>query len=266
MFSNEVISHVAILSALLVASFSHAALAQDVAGDEAPTRNERAREAYLEGSAHFEAERYEEALAAFRRSYDYERLPALLFNMASALDRLNRPEQAIARYEAYLAAMEEDANAPYVRSRIRLLQAQVSEALEADGVDDEVNDIEISEDVGGQSDMDAPMAEPPSRVGPIVLFALGGAALAAAIGTGVRASGLDGDVRELCINEVCPESTEADARRVTRLARTTDAMAGVAGAAILGGVLWWVLSGGDEDAPHASAVCNTSSCEAQLRL
>lgn len=233
---------------------------------ETASRNELAREAYEEGSVHFEAERYQEALDAFQRSYDYERLPALLFNMASALDRLGRPEQAIARYEAYLVAMEEDANAPYVRSRIRLLQAELSEAnpgvqAEEPGESGEPGEAEepVHEPVG-------PAADSPSRVGPIVLLAVGAAALATALGTGLRARSLDGDVREQCNGSVCPADVESDAGRVTRLARTTDAMAGVAGAAILGGVLWWVLSGGDEDAPRASATCGPRSCEAQVRL
>lgn len=254
-----------------VAGTAGAARAQDGAAEqtaqdetEATSRNELARDAYEEGSAHFEAERYQEALDAFRRSYDYDRLPALLFNMGSALDRLGRPEQAIARYEAYLVAMEEDANAPYVRSRIRLLQAELSEAnpdeVQSDGpvepgqLDDPVH-VPVT-----------PATETPSRVGPIVLLAVGAAALATALGTGLRARSLDGDVRDQCTGNVCPGNIESDARRVTRLARTTDAMAGVAGAALLSGVLWWVLSGGDEDAPRASATCGPRSCEAQVRL
>ena len=91
--------------ALSLAARGHAS-AQDAATP--PDRSNLARQAYDEGSEHFQAGRFEEALAAFERSYDHQRLPALLFNMGSALDRLNRPEQAIARYEAYLAAMEED--------------------------------------------------------------------------------------------------------------------------------------------------------------
>lgn len=241
------------------------AVAQEGATEsEEPTRNELARRAYAEGSEHFNAERYEEALAAFQRSYDFERLPALLFNMASALDRLGRPEQAIARYEAYLAAMEEDANAPYVRSRIRLLQAELSEQSRDTQAMNEAAPEESSEPPGAEPEP-LPAAEEPSRTGPIVLFALGGAALAAALGTGLRARALDSDVRDRCTG-VCPADSEADAARVTRLARTTDAMAGVAGAAVLGGVLWWVLSSGDEDAPQASASCNTNSCRADLRL
>lgn len=233
------------------------------AQDAEPSRNELARDAYEEGSTHFEAERYEEALEAFQRSYDYERLPALLFNMASALDRLGRPEQAIARYEAYLVAMEEDANAPYVRSRIRLLQAELSETSpEARAEDQEEGGEAVSEEA-----VQAPVpTDGPSRVGPIVLFAVGAAALATALGTGLRARSLDSDVREQCDGNVCPAGVESDSQRVTRLARTTDAMAGVAGAALLSGVLWWLLSGGDDDAPQASATCGPGSCEAQLRL
>lgn len=82
----------------------HLAHAQD--GDDA-----RARELYDNGATLYDEGRYEDAVAAFEEAYRLSKRPALLFNIANALERLARYDEALdvlSRYRAYAPADERE--------------------------------------------------------------------------------------------------------------------------------------------------------------
>ncbi len=194
---------------------------------------ESARDAYEQGREAFEARRYDDALANFERAYELERRPELLFNIGSALDRLGRAEEAVIRYEAFLAAMPDAENRPYVESRLTILRSQ----LDPETVDDD---------------------QPGTPVAGILLTAVGGAAAITAAAVGGRALRVRNDLDERCPEARCTADDRADADTMHRLALTTDIMLGVAAAAVLTGVILLVTRPRSE--VRAGAACDGNGC------
>ncbi len=80
--------------------------AQAGEGDDA-----RARELYENGAILYEEGRYEDAVIAFEEAYRLSGRPALLFNIANALERTGRWDEALdvlSRYRAYAPADERE--------------------------------------------------------------------------------------------------------------------------------------------------------------
>ncbi len=86
---------VATLGALFVIAAPTAAHAQD---DEAA----RARAAFDRGTRRFTARRYDQALEAFLEAHSITPHPAVLFNIASCYDKLDRATEAVNTYQRYL--------------------------------------------------------------------------------------------------------------------------------------------------------------------
>ena len=68
---------------------------------ESRTR-EQAREEFSLGSQSFSAGNFEAALRHFRRAYEIEPLPVMLYNIGNAHDRLGDLEEAVELYKRYL--------------------------------------------------------------------------------------------------------------------------------------------------------------------
>lgn len=98
---------------------------------EAQDADARARELYLRGDRHYAEGRYEEAVEAFRESYELSGRPLLLFNLANAYERLGRYEEALAALRDYAphAPVEEE---DQIRTRIANLTRRAEERAAAD--------------------------------------------------------------------------------------------------------------------------------------
>jgi tetratricopeptide (TPR) repeat protein len=92
-----------------------------VAPAPAQQHDAEARDAYAQGRAAYEGKRYEEALEKFKRSYTLSGEAALLYNIASALQSLNRPGEAAAILRDYLSARPTDPNRAELEGRIASL-------------------------------------------------------------------------------------------------------------------------------------------------
>ncbi len=92
-----------------------------VAPARAQQHDAEARDAYAQGRAAYEGKRYEEALEKFKRSYTLSGEAALLYNIASALQSLNRPGEAAAILRDYLSARPTDPNRAELEGRIASL-------------------------------------------------------------------------------------------------------------------------------------------------
>lgn len=82
---------------------------------------DRARALFAEGQTAYGVEQYEVALAKFREAYSLAPLPALLFNMAAALESLSRPGEAADKLRAYLRGAGEVDNRAEIEARVRML-------------------------------------------------------------------------------------------------------------------------------------------------
>lgn len=87
----------------------------------------RARELFQNGAILYDEGRYEEAVLAFEEAYRLSGRPALLFNIANALERLGRWQEALdvlSRYRAYAKAEERET----LDRRIVNLERRIAEA------------------------------------------------------------------------------------------------------------------------------------------
>jgi tetratricopeptide (TPR) repeat protein len=134
-----------LLAALLMAAVAHAA------PDELDADTENARRHFQLGSAHYNAQEYELALAEFEKARVIKPLPALDFNIARCLERLERYRDAIDAYRRYLA--ETQAPDPEAAARIMVLEERLA-AFEA-------ATARSREKVAGEAHRDAPPVEQP---------------------------------------------------------------------------------------------------------
>lgn len=172
------------LLALLLFALAGQAQAQEAAPEEA------AKAAFMEGRAHYEAERYEEAIEAFERATALSGRAGLLLNVALAQEQLGQTEDALAtlarfRREATpeeLAATEDrlaELEARLLEGRTVLVSSEAPElkvtelpAAEPERAELEVAELEVAEpDVAELADVQSDPAAPPSEVAPAELLA-----------------------------------------------------------------------------------------------
>jgi tetratricopeptide (TPR) repeat protein len=126
------------------------AAAQDVKDQEARVRFQSATLAYADG-------RFEEALHDFRRAYELSGRAALLFNIASAAERLRLDVEARDAYEAYLEKVPDAENRRFVESRIEILRKQIAEdeaRAAADAAREQENATKVSASAGDEAQRD----------------------------------------------------------------------------------------------------------------
>ena len=87
---------------------------------------ERAKKLFAQGRRAFSAGEYESALDKFQAAYDLSGKVALLYNIATTLDRLRRDEQTITALKRYLEAAPDAPEADEVKKRIVVLENQIS--------------------------------------------------------------------------------------------------------------------------------------------
>lgn len=110
-----------------------AAVAQTNGEGAAPperlTDDARARELYYRGDRLYGEGSYDEATRAFEESYALSARPELLFNMANALERAGRYEEALQALNRFLPDAPENLQHA-VRKRIEALEARVEQEPE----------------------------------------------------------------------------------------------------------------------------------------
>lgn len=88
----------------------------------AQQRQEAAKEAFFAGKAAYEAGDFEKALTLFQRSYTLGEQPALLYNISSTLQNLNRPGEAAATLREFLKVRPNDPDRATLEARIANLE------------------------------------------------------------------------------------------------------------------------------------------------
>ncbi|UJR81862.1 tetratricopeptide repeat protein [Sandaracinus amylolyticus] len=91
-----------------------------------PRLDEEARQLFLAGQTAYDAGRYEAALDYFTRAHALSGRPGLLFNIASASERLRRDDEALRAYEEYLRVMPDASNREFAEQRIAFLREQIA--------------------------------------------------------------------------------------------------------------------------------------------
>lgn len=90
------------------------------------SHDEEARALFEAGRIAFRDGRFEEARGHFQRSYELSGRAELLYNIASADDRLRHDEAALRGFEQYLAEVADAPNRAEVEARIAVLRAAIA--------------------------------------------------------------------------------------------------------------------------------------------
>ena len=204
-----------------------------------------ARRLYAEGKVRYAQGDFVEAIALFERSYALSEAPGLLFNMAQAhrlLGEAHCPE-ALALYRSYLAALPGAENRREVEERIDELERCTAPvpAPEASTVSPPASAAPTPEEPPHALTLPAPRE--PRRVpwAPVLLAGAGAAALVAGGVLYARASERHDRAEQEC---PCYPGTLDRWKRLTTLSYV---LLGTGGAALAGGVSWWMFA---TPAPH----------------
>ncbi len=87
-------------------------------------QDQAAREAYTVGKQAYEAGDYQRAYDKFKESFQLSHEPALLYNIASALQGLKRPHEAAEALRSFLRVMPSDPDRPKIEQRIATLEEE----------------------------------------------------------------------------------------------------------------------------------------------
>jgi tetratricopeptide (TPR) repeat protein len=264
--------------ALAVTFFASAASAQ-----------ESARELFERGTAAYHIADYDGAIAAWERAYALDPRPLLQYNLSQAYERAGRLEDAVDALETYLEIAPDDdaaratATARLATMRERLSRTGVVVRSNVDGavviIDGEerartprpdpiplapgthslvvraagyeVHRTEIAVTGGRVVEVDAELqstealaTDGSSRAGAWALVGGGGAVLITGAVLGGVGLGKANDAQ-------FRDDDTADSART--FARTGDVLIGVGAAATLGGILWALLAGRDDEAGDGQA-------------
>jgi len=195
--------------------------------EETSATDEEARLVFQAGTVAFEDGRFAEALDRFRTAYELSGRTQLLYNIGVSADRLRRDEEALAAFEQFLA--ESSADAEGVRdaeARVEILRGRQQSAGGDEGLADESAG---DEDSGGRA-----------ILGPV---------LVGVAGLGLLAVPLVGALTAGCtqvVDDICIEETQLDPGMA-------GLFIGLGVAALTVAVIWFLVSGTDDDSDDAVA-------------
>ncbi|MFK8004317.1 MAG: hypothetical protein AB8H86_32425 [Polyangiales bacterium] len=242
-----------------------------------------ARSLYDAGVVAFEDGRFEAALARWQEAYDLTHLPALLYNIGTAHDRLGQAEEAATDYREYLAAVPNADNKNYVERRLALLEEQVEAAREAAAREDAAREAAAATEADAQaeSEAEAEVGEGEQGaeenvneavqssglpVGAIVTTATGGALLIAGLATALVSNGRHSDLESSCVDGLCGADAQSDIDGLRRINLTTDVLLAVGGVVTVTGVIWWIVGGGSDDDSRAQVDVGLGSVSVRGRF
>ena len=220
---------------LLVATVLTAVLLSPAArAQTAPTANdqEAARAHFMAGSAYYEQANYGDAVKEFNEAYRLSQRPDLLYNIALAYERLGKLDEAIDALGRYLKDKPDAQDRGIIQTRIENLEKRRDAARDAVEAQPAPPPLVTA----------APVApKKPRHVASYVVGGIGVAALLASIGTGATALSIQSDVDSKCQHMICPSSERNQVAEGKALALSTDIMIGIGAAAVLVGVVLFVV-------------------------
>jgi tetratricopeptide (TPR) repeat protein len=219
---------------LLLACLLSSAHAQDAADDD-----DVARVHHEAGRVYLERGRFDDAAREFEEAYELSHRAEILYNLSIAYRDGGRLPEAVDALRRYLATAPDAPNRAMLEERLRTLEAEIAARTAAPaGAEDE----DGSEDEGGADGL---------VIAGVTTLAVGGAALAAAIVTGVLAASETGPLDDLCDDDgACAPGFEEPLESARDFATASNVLFVVAGGVLAAGGVLFVLglasSGEDE--------------------
>jgi len=226
------------LGALLAINVVHAQQPAAPAPDEQAL--ERARVLFANGKRLYDEGSYEAAIEAWEACYEISKLPALLYNLSNAHERLGDPREALSYLNRYRAIAD--------------LPPEEHDRLARKASTLELRVREAEEQPAPVAPATAPVEPSPlaprrrSAAGGVALTVTGGAALVTGAVLGGLAlqtrSQLREDCRDLGDGFLCTETASSDISRAEGLGTAAVVALGAGGAGLVSGVSLLVAGGG----------------------
>ena len=235
------------ITALLGACLLTHGYASAQASPDRQARIAEAKRAFTLGTTAYELGEFETALLQFRRAYELTKSPDLLYNIASVADRLRLDADALEAYRGYLAARPGSEDRDHVEGRIGVLESAIRAREEAD-----LEARRAAAEAAAQVRSERPLTEYVGPgPGPWITMGAGGASVVAGavlIGIGQRDQN-----RVSNAPDGSPFSSYEDyADRGPRLTKAGIGMLSVGAAGVLGGMIWQLAGGGEQEIPEVS--------------
>jgi len=218
------------------------------AGDKEEDDVVRAKELYLEGRAHFDAGRYEQALSAFTTSFNLSAEPNLLYNLGITSEMLGDRERAIAYFELYLEELPTALDAELVKKRVVNLKADKSGddgspeakapsppvvAPSSDGA----KPAQQTVDAVAYYNLNGSEQEEKEIFWPGIALGFGGLLIAGGTITGIMAYNEFQNLETSCK----PDCTDKEMNKASKLALATDLQFAFGLAAAVTGTVLWIV-------------------------
>ncbi len=198
-----------------------------------------AKQHYIDGKIHFAEERFDEALASFTESYNLSGEPNLLFNLALTHEQLNDNQRAIAFYELYVEEVPDAPDLGDVKTQIEALKAKIAASSPPPSAPP--LDVPLSEkDPLTYYETDIKEKDGKERPGvfwPGVVVGAGGLLIASGVVTAILAQKEYDSLKNGC----SPNCSDSDIKKAKGLAMATDFTFAFGGAAVVAGVVLWIV-------------------------
>jgi hypothetical protein len=220
-----------------------------------------ARAYYIEATRAFGLEQYDDAAKEYTAAYRAKPDPALLYDIAQAERLANHPAQALRFYRLYLAHVPQTENRAEVETKIAELTRTLDEQKQTRELQARPPPVEKPVPPAAPSD------RPPGRakeIAGITVGAVGVAALAAGIAFGVLAHNTGDDVTAASKSGAKWSSSQDSTGETDQTAEGV--LLGVGSAALVAGVVLYVLGHREASAARVAVVPSVSTGRAGLSL
>jgi tetratricopeptide (TPR) repeat protein len=191
----------------------------------------QAKTKYIEGKQHYEAGKFDLALAAFTEAYNLSNKPDLLFNLGVCSEKLGQDRKAIAYYELYLEENPEASDRHEVAMRLDELKASQAGPAEPAAAPAPAP-LPVEDELIIEEDEETTVFWPGLMVG------LGGVLLA----SGAVTAGIAYNKYDKLDKSCAPDCADSKVDGVKRAALAADIQLVVGGAVAVAGVIWWLTS------------------------
>jgi tetratricopeptide (TPR) repeat protein len=209
---------------------------------DAPSDKERSKRLWLDGAHEYSAGHYAVAITRFEDAYRLDPNPNILYNLALAYRKADKPEEALAQLRAYLKAKPQAANRTEVEATIAELEATVAKRQPAPEPEPAPPPPVVAPPPPAVALATDPASTPRARAwyqDPLGWSLVGGGVAAAAVGAGlmVHAGGLSDEA-----NQAADYAVARDRHDSAQTFQTVGLVVlGVGGAAVAAGVAEMLL-------------------------
>ena len=210
-----------------------------------------AKTAFAAGTRAYENGDFEVALDRFRRAYELTKSPDLLYNIATVSDRMRRDAEALRAYEGYIEARPKSPDREHVEGRIEALRVAIRARARAE-LDAEIEARRAAIEAAARVKAERPLTQHVGPgPGPWITIGVGGASMV----TGAILIGL-GQRDQKKVSSAPAGSSFAEYQdmvdRGPRRTKAGAALLGVGAAGIIGGIIWRLTGGHEEEIPEVS--------------